>query len=87
MYYLCVHALDDYNFMGCLQVYRINKWWKMMKIFLSTLYQMSIFRSPEIWFCDPPPHNGYVGFGDPPHKRVVEFSDPPMDLLVPPCRT
>ncbi len=30
MYYLCVHVLDDYNFMDYLQICRVNKWWKMM---------------------------------------------------------
>ena len=30
MYYLCVHVCDDYNFMDCFQVRRINKWWKIM---------------------------------------------------------
>ncbi len=84
MYYLCVHVLDYFNFMDCLQLCKKNNWPKMMAkrrsrdiIFEYTLSHVN-FQIPWILILWSP-RNGYLEFGDPPpHKRVVEFNDPPQ---------
>ncbi len=59
MYYLCVHVLHDYNLwtvyspVGLATDGNVLLSGVAAKFFSSTLYQMSIFKSLEIGFCDP----------------------------------